>query len=631
MKFLYFFFLSFLSLTYWPYKSIVNYSNLVNNNIKELSYKLHQFKNKVGDKNKKLTRDEILQEIHTIRLVLKKVDPWLRYFEPIEYKKINGPLPIEWEVEAFEKFEKPYKREGAGLFLMEEYLTSNTYEADSLIILSEKAYMALEFYLKDSLQKEIQEEKNFLFVNRLFLLNLAAIYTTGFECPDSKRILPELVVMLEEMQIASQFMVSNKLFLDNGYVEKLNDCLKFIYSFNNNWEKFDHYSFIKNFINPLFERNQKFIRSNKLESIAYNEYSINNSAQTIFDKSLYSAQDMMGVFRPVKDTAILRQIQSMGQKLFFDPLLSGNIKRSCASCHIPSQYFTDTSRNTSLQFDKSQKLNRNTPGLMNVSHQQLMRMDGRHFNFVNQLKDVISNPIELNTSEKEVVKKLLSCKEYKTNFKKLSKYSTEKKLSFRHFSSAISIYLMQYDYQYSLFDSMMLGMVLGSRDAIEGFNIFMGKAQCGTCHFVPGFGGIKPPFLTNEFEVLAVPEDTSYTRISNDKGRFDYFNVGEALNSFRTPTLRNVQFTKPYMHNGVFTSLREVMDFYNEGGGLGRELKVLNQTLPSDKLNLTNGEINKLILFMNSLTENIYITKDMPKLPSSKIQKYNQRTVGGEY
>ena len=159
----------------------------------------------------------------------------------------------------------------------------------------------------------------------------------------------------------------------------------------------------------------------------------------------------------------------------------------------------------------------------------------------------------------------------------------------------------------------------------------MSKAQCGTCHFVPQFNGVKPPYTGSEFEVIGVPEDSSYKRLSPDKGRYEINPVKEMMNAFRTGTVRNAAHTRPYMHNGAFQTLDQVIDLYNEGGGVGKKLAVENQTLSSDPLNLTQEEKNNLLAFIQSLNENIIFEDPPSALPVSSDKKLNKRKVGGEY
>ena len=158
----------------------------------------------------------------------------------------------------------------------------------------------------------------------------------------------------------------------------------------------------------------------------------------------------------------------------------------------------------------------------------------------------------------------------------------------------------------------------------------MSKGQCATCHFLPHFNGVKPPYVGSEFEVLGVPDDTSFSKFGIDSGRYLINPATETAFAFRTGTLKNIAKTAPYMHNGVFKTLKEVMVFYNNGGGNGRGLNISNQTLSSDKLELTDEEMKQIIAFMECLTEPIAI-KRPESLPVSSKKDLKNRKIGGDY
>ncbi|GAA6769901.1 cytochrome-c peroxidase [Flavobacterium sp. CGRL2] len=142
---------------------------------------------------------------------------------------------------------------------------------------------------------------------------------------------------------------------------------------------------------------------------------------------------------------------------------------------------------------------------------------------------------------------------------------------------------------------------------IEGMNLFMGKAKCATCHFTPLFNGTVPPsYSKTEHEVIGTPNEASGRTLSPDKGRYLYNKMPQLVGAFKTPTVRNAAVTAPYMHNGVFKTLEEVVSFYNKGGGQGLGYEVANQTLPFDKLNLTVKEEHALVAFMKTLTDKKY-------------------------
>ena len=610
--------------------------------VADYNTKLRTFKNsqlvlletiKKSDLSSKTNREKIRLQIDQTRLALKNIDFWLRYLEPISYKQINGPLPVEWETEVFEKFEKPYKREGAGLTLAAIYLDEDTVKSEVLLNLIHSSISATEVFTRDSVAGQLKDYHHFYLCNRLFLLNLAAIYTTGFECPDPKNVIPELRSMLTDVH--KTYIAYNKGFtntaLSSQYLEIYLNTINFVNKQSNDFEEFDHYTFIKDFINPLFAKNQQLIKEYNVVSKSYIDYSLNKNSTSIFSKNLYNGQNTKGIFLRVYDNKVLAEIEKIGKLLFYDPILSGNNQRSCASCHKPTQYFTDTLTNTSLQFDGKGFLPRNSPSLINAPYNHLILLDGKHISLQNQTKDVITNPIELGNNEQDVLKKVLSCKEYKEAFKSFLKYTpTEKDITLEHISSAITLYYGKFSKYYSPFDMAMNNKGAINENAKKGFNVFMSKAQCATCHFVPQFNGVKPPYVGSEFEVLGVPTDTNFTSLSPDKGRFNINAANETANAFRTGTVRNASKTAPYMHNGVFRTLEQVIDFYDLGGGNGKGLKVNNQTLSSDSLHLTKDDKTNLIAFINSLTENIEFENVPQKIPISKNKKLNDRKFGGK-
>jgi cytochrome c peroxidase len=166
----------------------------------------------------------------------------------------------------------------------------------------------------------------------------------------------------------------------------------------------------------------------------------------------------------------------------------------------------------------------------------------------------------------------------------------------------------------------------------------MGKAACGTCHFAPVFNGTVPPlYQETESEVLGVPEDLKAKplKLDSDPGRgaaklkegAPYY-----LHSFKTPTVRNIVATAPYMHNGAYNTLESVMDFYNRGGGIGHGLDVPYQTLPPDKLGLKKREIQAIIAFMKALEDNPFSASIPESLPAVEAQPaLNSRKPGGVF
>jgi len=143
---------------------------------------------------------------------------------------------------------------------------------------------------------------------------------------------------------------------------------------------------------------------------------------------------------------------------------------------------------------------------------------------------------------------------------------------------------------------------------LKGFNLFMGKAQCGSCHFAPLFNGLIPPFYKRtEYETLGTPanDDFDHPFKDDDRGRYDFFTISYYQAAFKTPTVRNVEMTAPYMHNGAFKDLEKVVEFYNQGGGAGLHLAIRQQTLSDKQLHLSKTEVLEIVAFMQSLTDKL--------------------------
>lgn len=578
-------------------------------------------------------KQKLVAAINKTRLDLKACDFWLRYMEPVVYKKLNGPLPVEWETEVFEKYEAPYKREGAGLTLAWQYLDRYNPSKDSLSRLLNRSLIAAETYFADSIIQQLNSYHHFFLCNRLYLLNLATIYTTGYECPDPERIIPELKNMLQ--QTVDIYQAYNSDFpdhvLSDEYISLYHQTIDFVQAQPENFEQFDHFTFISGYINPLFRLNQQLITAYKVRSSSYMDYTLNDEALSVFDKTLFSAQNPKGIYNKIKDKSILSQIDSIGKLLFYDPVLSGNNMRSCASCHKNNNYFADTAA-TAPHFNRKDFLQRNQPTLLNAVHNHLLMADGRNYTLTDQIKDVVSNPNEMNCSEQEVLEKLMSIPVYKKHLTQFAALvNSREPVSLKHVSSAITLFYGRYSYCYAPFDDAMNSNRKLDEAAIKGFNIFMGKAQCATCHFAPQFSGIKPPYISNEFEVIGTPATPASVTLSTDEGRYSVHAAAEMKHAFRTPTLRNSTVTQPYMHNGSFHTLEEVIDFYDAGGGTGKGIPVPNQTLPADSLHLTPNEKQQLVAFLQSLTEKIPFETPPQSLPLSKRSSLNQRKVGGAY
>ena len=174
------------------------------------------------------------------------------------------------------------------------------------------------------------------------------------------------------------------------------------------------------------------------------------------------------------------------------------------------------------------------------------------------------------------VKKLEQDSVYRKMFIAAFPYEDNNQIDTFEVMNAIGSYIRSLVLLNSRFDEYMRGRksAMDSTE-IDGFNLFMGKARCATCHYMPLFNGSFPPmYRTNEVEVIGVPKSRSQNEIDPDLGRYDIVKVESVKHAFKISTVRNAARTAPYMHNGVYTTLEQVMDFYNKGGGAGWELNL---------------------------------------------------------
>jgi cytochrome c peroxidase len=213
----------------------------------------------------------------------------------------------------------------------------------------------------------------------------------------------------------------------------------------------------------------------------------------------------------------------------------------------------------------------------------------------------------MNGDHQLILKWLRQEKEYHHIFQNAFPGQRDSAISIPNISLSISAFLKTLSPFNSPFDRYLQGHRNElTQQQIKGFNLFMGKAQCATCHFVPVFNGLVPPlYKRSELEVLGTTRNIDFTKpeLDNDSGRFASFPIQFYKRAFKTPTVRNVAKTAPYMHNGAFNTLHEVLEFYNKGGGAGLGLQVLEQTLSPKPLKLSEREIDNIISFLNSLTD----------------------------
>lgn len=574
---------------------------------------------------------QLTSKVHDSRLRLKRVDFWLRYTDPILYKHINGPLPIEWEVEVFEKYEPPYQRNAGGLILIEEMLDSKAPVKDSLLAWCSMAVEAVALFKGEERIKLFREKYSFLFCNRLFLLNLSTIYNTGYECPDRSRIIPELLELCQSMEGYNRAVTQEEFPVSIEYHRLFSRLITFLAEGTADADSFSQVQWLRDYVIPLFRYNSLAIAHTGVSGYNFNDYSLQNSALSMLDPNLYLSQNKWGTLSALNNLEEIAMLKDFGRMLFYDPLLSGNLQRSCASCHKPEFYFADTAR-FPLAYDGISRLKRNAPSLFLASSNHLLMADGAHINLQEQAKGVIMHVEEMAGSEKQILERLNKVPVYKQHlkhFQGLKEASLSN--SFDIVLSALSAYYASFGDTLPDFFRLLRQKSASEPGIEEGFNLFMGKAQCATCHFFPRFNGVKPPYTGSEFEVIGTPEHGDFASLSADSGRYKVHRVAGMMFAFRTPGLWNVQHTAPYMHNGSLKTLEEVIDFYNAGGGTGKGFSIPNQTLPSDSLSLSASEKLALMCFLKSLGSNEPLPVKPNELPKAIGPALKRRQIAGKY
>ena len=354
--------------------------------------------------------------------------------------------------------------------------------------------------------------------------------------------------------------------------------------------------FIHQIMNPLGVQLQQL--QAKLSIPFSTIHAVAGKANTFFDSGAFNAN----FFTPGSASWLTADKVALGKRLFNDAVLSTSGKVSCASCHNAALAFTDGLAK-SKSFGADSFLQRNTPTVLYAGFQQSQFYDMRAAFLEDQVKNVIDSRDEIHGSLPEVAIKLALNKAYIKMFQKAFA-TTDTVIAEQTIQIALAAYIRSLSPFNSPFDKHMRGQKTLTAPEVSGFNLFMGKAKCGSCHFMPLFNGTIPPmYQSTESEILGTPMDKQFSKIDTDPGRYGIHQLDEYKAAFKTPTLRNVALTAPYMHNGVFGTLEEVVDFYNEGGAAGMQHPLDNQTLPADKLQLTKKEKEEIVLFLKTLTD----------------------------
>ncbi len=516
----------------------------------------------------------------------KTIELLSEYYFPSVTKAVNGPAIPEFE----ENDGKVIAPEG---FQVIEELLFPTYETQSKEeLLKQIGILTANLKRIASIAKTNTLTDSHVFdAMRLEVFRIITLGITGFDSPVANNSIPEVIPALQTIQ--RYYTVYDNESEEGKKLSKLiENGIKSAKS-NTNFDHFDRAAFILNVGNPLSRG--LYQAQLTLNIPVFDEVrGLKTNAATLFEKNAFDAEAFSG-FLDYKTTP---EKIALGKMLFNDPILSGDNSRSCASCHHEDKAFTD-GLEKATSFNGKAYVKRNTPTLSNIAFQRTFFGDSR----VNYLEDqavaVITNEEEMHGDMDAAALEIKKNKVYVAKFKSAF---PKKQISAFEIKNALGSYIRSLSNYDAKFDRYMRAETTFTADEKAGFNLFAGKAKCASCHFIPLTNGTAPPhFDRSESEVLGVPDKSG--KLDGDLGKFLISNAPMHKNSFKTPTIRNITLTAPYMHNGVYQTLEEVIDFYEEGGGAGLGFNLENQTLPTDKLNLSDLEKKQLIAFMKTLTD----------------------------
>jgi len=293
-----------------------------------------------------------------------------------------------------------------------------------------------------------------------------------------------------------------------------------------------------------------------------------------------------------KDNPITPEKQDLGRILFFDPVLSGNKAMSCATCHNPDLGFSN-GKATGIGSD-GKPLARSVPSLYEVAYKDSFFWDGRAASLEDQMKTPLTATNEMAANVDTVVASLKAIPQYQALFAKAFPNQSDP-ISYQNLTYALATFERGLVANNSPFDRYSAGDLAAlTPSQRRGFALFRsGATRCYTCHATPFF-------TNNKFEVTGVPGPDGTL---NDKGRGAITGKSSDDYAFIVPTLRNIALTGPYMHDGKFATLDEVVAFYAAGGGQGMKLDVPNQSRSVYAFDLSTQERADLVNFLYSLTD----------------------------
>ncbi len=313
---------------------------------------------------------------------------------------------------------------------------------------------------------------------------------------------------------------------------------------------------------------------------------------------------------PYSRDSSLKEMAGLGKYLFFDPRLSGSNQISCASCHEPELGWSN-GRTVGIGHDH-QLGSRNVPSLFNAWYFKKFFWDGRADSLEQQAVAPISNELEMHEFPGKLEEELAEIPYYKEKFAQV--FGKKAGISLNHIMKAIATYEKTISSRSAAFDLFMIGRYGAMTDQqVWGLHLFRTKARCMNCHN-------GPMFTDQEFHNIGL---SYYGRKFEDLGLYKITHKKEDVGKFKTPSLRDVALTRPWMHNGLFDDLQGIVNLYDIGGARTKRKAeqvadtLFPETSPILKpLQLTKEEKEAVVAFLHSISSNTSYRVPRPVLPN---------------
>ena len=526
------------------------------------------------------------------RMYFKYAEPILAFSDVSNYRYLNQPNIVKVDEDDYTDIKV---KEPSGFQVLEELIFADSLDTEAVKKHALQTRNRLKLIHTNTFLKPHQSY-HFLWLLRNEINRIALTGITGFDSPVLENSLEEAAFVYKRLK--DYLALYQDQFNDPALFAAWNSKIdQSIASLEGDFNAFDRYGFIKNHTHAELTLWIKTVKDWQVQFPF--TMAIQNEASSLFSEETFNLK----YFTDPHSGEITDEKVQLGKQLFRDSRLSASGAISCANCHQQPLAFTDGEK-------LSEGQSRNSPTLTYAGLQQGFFYDSRSGSLEGQVISVVNNATEFHTSLDAMTAAVQKDSTYEQAFKQLYADS----VSERNIRNAIASYIQSLASFNSRFDRNISGQEESlTTSEIRGFNLFTGKAKCATCHFAPVFNGTVPPeFTETEMELLGVPaeNDTLNATIDPDMGRYNVYKTAERKFFFKTPTVRNSALTAPYMHNGVYATLEEVMDFYNRGGGAGIGIEEPYQTLPPDPLNLNEQEVQDVIAFLHALTDASFIQAD---------------------